>query len=133
MRNYEFACLTEQNLKSYVDQILFDLRADLDITQESLIHYSLYLAIWEILLNIVSHNQSQTDHHVLVRISWTEDEIMIQIEDPDGDFDWKTCLLADLPTPDQSTGRGLFIVKTISKEFSFEDCGKIARILFDRS
>lgn len=132
MRNYEFSCLIEQNLKSYVDQILFDLRTDLDIAKESLIHYSLYLAIWEILLNIISHNHTQIDHHVFVRINWTDSEIMIQIEDPDGGFDWKTCLLADLPTPDQSRGRGLFIVKTISKDFSFKDGGKIAYILFDR-
>ena len=132
MRKYTLDSLNEQNLKNYVDQILTDLRTDLEITEESLIHYSLHIAIWEILLNIVSHNENLTDHCVLVCIHWTENEITIQIEDPNGGFDWKSCMKDDLPEPNQSRGRGLFIVKTISKHFSFEDCGKVARILFDR-
>lgn len=132
MRKYTLDSLNEQNLKVYVDQILFDLRTDLEITKETFIHYSLHIAIWEILLNIVSHNDKLTDHHVFVCITWTGSEIMIQIEDPDGGFDWKACMKDEPPEPNQSRGRGLFIIKAISKHFGFEDNGKVACITFDR-
>ncbi|GEN35379.1 ATP-binding protein [Aneurinibacillus danicus] len=133
MLTYDFHDLTRENLKKYVDHVLHDICSHLSLTENCLLHYSLQLSIWEILVNIIDHNpQAASTHPTHITVLWTDSEIILRIVNKGGCFDWHKHLATGLPSPEQVRGRGLYIIKSISKHFSFDERGETAIIIFDR-
>jgi anti-sigma regulatory factor (Ser/Thr protein kinase) len=133
MLTYDFFDLTESNIKTYVAHILEDIRCHLSISRDSLLHYSLQLTLWEMLINIVDHSfPKNITYRAYISVTWTEHEITLQITNKHGGFDWETPLSTGLPSPDQTRGRGLYIIKNSSKHFTFDASGQTAYIIFDR-
>jgi anti-sigma regulatory factor (Ser/Thr protein kinase) len=133
MLTYDFLDLTESNIKTYVAHILEDIRCHLSISRDSLLHYSLQLTLWEMLINIVDHNSLKNGaSQAYISVTWTDREISLQITNKHGGFDWETPLSTGLPSPNQPRGRGLYIIKNISKHFTFDASGQTAYIIFDR-
>ncbi|MED4728901.1 ATP-binding protein [Aneurinibacillus migulanus] len=133
MLTYDFHNMAKENVKSYVELILRDLRSELSLQEECLLHYSLQLGIWEILINIIDHSpKAAANCHTHITIRWTDSDIVLKITNRGSGFDWRKCLMTGLPSPAQQRGRGLYIIQSISKHFTFDENGESANITFAR-
>ncbi|MFT9847328.1 ATP-binding protein [Aneurinibacillus sp. REN35] len=133
MLSYEFDTVTRERVKEYAELILHDVQEYISLSEGCMLHYSFHLCIWEILANIADHNPcAASTCHTQVTVMWTEDEIVLEITNQGATFDWQKYLASALPSPDQVRGRGLYIIKSISKSFTYKEDGKTAHITFDR-
>lgn len=134
MLRYECKTITRESVKKHVARMLRDIRDRLSLSECSMLHYALQLSIWEILTNLVDHSPVAAHlYPTHVTIMWTEEEITLLIANEGAAFDWQKHLAAAPPRPlNQERGRGLYIIKSISKFFTYKEDGRTAHIIFDR-
>lgn len=133
MLTYNFPGMAKENVKSYVELILRDIRKELSLKEECLLHYSLQLSIWEILVNIIDHNpEAAATCHTHIAIRWTDSDIIVEITNKGSGFDWRKYLTTGPPSLAQERGRGLYIIQSISKHFTFDENRESANITFPR-
>ena len=88
--------------------------------------YSLRLALEELLLNVLHHNSLHPEDEIAVSISWTEQELTLEISDPGTTFDPNLAPTPDLESPLEDRpigGLGIHLVRKTSDEFSFKRSG----------
>jgi anti-sigma regulatory factor (Ser/Thr protein kinase) len=132
MLEYTLTLSSGEELNKKVEPIINDISTSLEITVDSMLRYSLYLAAWEILVNIINHTDQTCGRTVHISASWTDKEIHLQIEHENGCFDWQNLMTPTLPPNEETRGRGLYLIDQVSKRFSYDASGRTATIVFDR-
>ncbi|WCK55863.1 ATP-binding protein [Aneurinibacillus sp. Ricciae_BoGa-3] len=132
MLNYTFTLPSGEELNKKIEPIINEISSSLNITADSMLRYSLYLTVWEILINIMNHTDQTCGRTVHIRACWTDKEIQLQIDHENGCFDWRNAMSPTLPPHGETRGRGLYLIGQVSKHFSYDASGRTATITFDR-
>ena len=90
-----------------------------------------FLVVSEAVLNSIEHgNKNDKDKKVTLKVSCTGNNLKIDVRDEGKGFNYD--MVKD-PTLNENrlreTGRGIFIMKTISSKIEFHDCGKCVEII----
>lgn len=113
-------------VESFIDNAKekFDLNDD--------IYGNIMIAVTESVNNAIIHgNESNKDKNVFLTLNMEENTIVFNVSDEGNGFDYNS--LPDPTAPeniDKPGGRGIFLMKALSDELSFEDEGKKVKLSF---
>lgn len=113
-------------VESFIDNAKekFDLNDD--------IYGNIMIAVTESVNNAIIHgNESNKDKNVFLTLNMEENTIVFNVSDEGKGFDYNS--LPDPTAPeniDKPGGRGIFLMKALSDELSFEDDGKKVKLSF---
>jgi serine/threonine-protein kinase RsbW len=113
-------------VESFIDNAKekFDLNDD--------IYGNIMIAVTESVNNAIVHgNEGNKDKNVYLSLNMEDNSIVFKISDEGKGFDYNS--LPDPTAPeniDKPGGRGIFLMKALSDELSFEDDGKKVKLSF---
>jgi serine/threonine-protein kinase RsbW len=113
-------------VESFIDNAKekFDLDDD--------IYGNIMIAVTESVNNAIIHgNQGNKDKNVFLSLSMEDNTIVFNVSDEGNGFDYNS--LPDPTAPeniDKPGGRGIFLMKALSDELSFEEEGKKVKLSF---
>lgn len=113
-------------VESFIDNAKekFDLNDD--------IYGNIMIAVTESVNNAIIHgNKSNKDKNVFLTLNMEDNTIVFNISDEGNGFDYNS--LPDPTAPgniDKPGGRGIFLMKALSDELSFENDGKKVKLSF---
>ncbi|SMG52244.1 serine/threonine-protein kinase RsbW [Marivirga sericea] len=113
-------------VESFIDNAKekFDLNDD--------IYGNIMIAVTESVNNAILHgNESQKDKNVFLSLNMEDNTIVFRVSDEGAGFDYNS--LPDPTAPeniDKPGGRGIFLMKALSDELSFEQDGKQVKLSF---
>jgi serine/threonine-protein kinase RsbW len=113
-----------------IERLIDDLCEKYQVQEE---HYgNILIALTEAANNAIYHgNKQDPDKTVVVQYSADKDTFYFKIEDEGPGFDFEN--VPDPTSPEnleKPNGRGVFLMKHLSDELSFEDGGRIVEITF---
>ncbi len=113
-------------VESFIDNAKekFDLNDD--------IYGNIMIAVTESVNNAIIHgNESNKDKNVFLTLNMEDNTIVFNVSDEGKGFDYNS--LPDPTAPeniDKPGGRGIFLMKALSDELTFEDDGKKVKLSF---
>ncbi|WP_296618443.1 ATP-binding protein [Marivirga sp.] len=113
-------------VESFIDNAKekFDLNDD--------IYGNIMIAVTESVNNAIIHgNEGNKDKNVYLSLNMEDNSIVFKVSDEGKGFDYNS--LPDPTAPeniDKPGGRGIFLMKALSDELSFEDDGKKVKLSF---
>jgi serine/threonine-protein kinase RsbW len=116
-----------------VETIVDELKEQFQIPDD--IYGNILVAITEAVNNAIRHgNKLDPSKKVDFSFEYTEKEYLFKIQDKGTGFDPESIPDPTLPENlDKPDGRGIFIMKNLSDELSFEDEGRRVEVSFRRS
>ena len=96
------------------------------------IYGNIMISVTESVNNAISHgNKGRSDKNVSITLSLNESQIKFRIEDEGTGFDYNS--LPDPTAPEnleKPSGRGIFLMRHLADEVTFEEDGKIVELTF---
>jgi len=96
------------------------------------IYGNIMISVTESVNNAISHgNKGRSDKNVSITLSLNESQIKFRIEDEGSGFDYDS--LPDPTEPEnleKPSGRGIFLMRHLADEVTFEEGGKIVELTF---
>ncbi|HKK63370.1 MAG TPA: ATP-binding protein [Bacteroidales bacterium] len=118
-----------ENLR-IVEKLIDDISLELDLSDE--LYGNVLVATMEATNNAIIHgNKSDPEKEVLVTFIKTDNEISINIKDQGKGFDYSK--VPDPTSPEnieKINGRGVYLMKRLSDDISFEDDGRVVELKF---
>lgn len=126
-QNYQ---LQREGLTKQMQAFTAPLLSELNLNEESTLVSNMRLAIWEMLCNVIEHSKDNSDNRIDLVLEWSDHQIMITIIDHGKGFNWHGCMPCEPPDITQLGGRGLLMTRELCDEFSFDESGKKATLIF---
>ena len=96
------------------------------------IYGNIMISVTESVNNAISHgNKGRSDKNVSITLTLNESQIKFRIEDEGTGFDYDS--LPDPTAPEnleKPSGRGIFLMRHLADEVTFEEDGKIVELTF---
>lgn len=114
-------------VEALIDEISAELHLDEDY------YGNILIAVTEAVNNAINHGNKQ-DPSKTVSFTFTENDdhsIMFRIADQGPGFDWEN--IPDPTAPenlDKINGRGIFLMKNLADEVTFDDNGRVVQLWF---
>jgi len=113
-------------IESFIDNAKERFHLDDDI------YGNIMIAVTESVNNAIRHgNKSNKDKNVSISLTLNDSVLKFVIEDEGEGFDYNN--LPDPTAPeniDKPSGRGIFLMKHLSDEVHFKECGKVVELYF---
>lgn len=132
MEKCHLSKIRRDNISSCVEKILGKINfcSCSGSSISEVICYNIKLALWEIFSNFICHGTSESCSDVSVTIDENEREITLQVTSFGNVFKWESFQGVNCPSIEDVRGRGLYIIQQICHEFSYEENGQIANLVF---
>lgn len=96
------------------------------------IYGNIMISVTESVNNAINHgNQGRSDKNVTISLSLNDSQISFRIEDEGSGFDYDN--LPDPTAPEnleKPSGRGIFLMRHLADEVTFQDDGKVVELTF---
>ncbi len=107
-----------------ISEVMEDAIEFLNSSGHSYDSFSLKLAMAEGLTNAVRHGNSLNPQlNVTFIIDVSTDKKVISFEDQGNGFDWQSVMSNELPNEEQTSGRGIFLIKEYGYNISYNKVG----------